>query len=431
MSNQNTRNETTRNTQSRKPVSAERNDRGGFARPPRQQQALTAGQPRQRQDRQHNNPLNTPALQAHLRSLKRVEYKSKTREELTPSHTFPAHLNSIQSIGQPGRDHINTARWTEDDLSGVFSLANGIPFDFSLFDVKIATLFHVYAFLWCGARQPTTLFARDSSSLDSLVRGKPEVLANRFAIFAYAVYQKISQTPDLCAIAQSTNVPFDYYITSRERNDKAGGRRRIYESGVISAAFEEARIAVKKDTYPNLLPFFDLDYQIELEEISDPEARHIRCMELLQQTCAPLREKIKKVEANMKAPAPVKGPKKARGETSNVVIQDEASHIDTTKPQAEQADGERVPGAPIPDRGADFDGVVEPTDFTAMIPVNVSRDADGKQVVTAVEIGDAVEVSTNANTDPGEQAPVPQEDEGQVVVLDAFKAPSLLSQAAL
>lgn len=92
---------------------------------PAQKPALT-----NHRNQMHNNPLATPALQAHLRSLKRAEYATKSREDLSPSHSFPAHLRPVHAIGAPGIGHINTARWTEDDLSRVFSLANSIPFHF-------------------------------------------------------------------------------------------------------------------------------------------------------------------------------------------------------------------------------------------------------------------------------------------------------------
>lgn len=287
----------------------------------RQKPALT-----RRDNNLHNNPFKTPELQARLRSLKRAEYTSKSREDLSPSHTFPPCLAPIHSIGQPGAHHINTARWSEDDLSRVFSLANSIPFHFEPIGLQLSSLFHLYAFLFAGGRQVTTLMIRDAAALDSLVRGKPGVMVNRFAIFAYAVYQKISQTPDLKAIAQSTTAPFDYYILARERREAPATRRRIYESGIISAAFEEARKAVKNDTFPNLVPFFDLDYQLNLEEITDQEERVKYMLDLIEEACAPIREKAKKVEENMKQ-APKRKADKQQPADASVINSPESQEV--------------------------------------------------------------------------------------------------------
>ena len=353
---------------------------------PAQKPALT-----NHRNQMHNNPLATPALQAHLRSLKRAEYATKSREDLSPSHSFPAHLRPVHAIGAPGIGHINTARWTEDDLSRVFSLANSIPFHFSLFDLKITSLFHMYAFLFDGARQATHLMARDTTKLDDLVRGKPQVLANRFAIFAYAVYEKIAQTPDLTAITQSTTAAFDYYINTRGQNDQSV-KRRIYESSIISAVYEEARIAVKKAKPMNLLPFFDLDFQIQLEEVQDPEKRHQLALELLEQACAPIREKIKKVEANMKNVANKTTGKKQSNAANNAVGGDLS--VSTT------------------DKAADS---VEDTSINPLI-------------YTEPVAKPAPVISENANTDPSDLTPQTELPESQiqetVVVIDGFQPPA-------
>lgn len=375
-----TRNAKNNNNSQRKPERTNDNRQNK----PAQKPALT-----NHRNQMHNNPLATPALQAHLRSLKRAEYATKSREDLSPSHSFPTHLRPVHAIGAPGIGHINTARWTEDDLSRVFSLANSIPFHFSLFDLKITSLFHMYAFLFDGARQATHLMARDTSKLDDLVRGNPQVLANRFAIFAYAVYEKIAQTPDLTAIAQSTTAAFDYYINTRGQNDQSV-KRRIYESSIISAVYEEARIAVKKAKPMNLLPFFDLDFQIQLEEVQDPQARHQLALELLEQACAPIREKIKKVEANMKNVANKAAGKKQMSATGNV------------------AGGDLE--VPAVDKATDSD------EDTSINPL----------IYTESEAKPAPVISESANTDPSDLFKVGPTDtvvQETVVVIDGFEAP--------
>jgi hypothetical protein len=215
------------------------------------------------------------------------------------------------------------------------------------------------------------------------------VLANRFAIFAYAVYEKIAQTPDLTAIAQSTTAAFDYYINTRGQNDQSV-KRRIYESSIISAVYEEARIAVKKAKPMNLLPFFDLDFQIQLEEVQDPQARHQLALELLEQACAPIREKIKKVEANMKNVANKAAGKKQMSATGNV------------------AGGDLE--VPAVDKATDSD------EDTSINPL----------IYTESEAKPAPVISESANTDPSDLFKVGPTDtvvQETVVVIDGFEAP--------
>lgn len=290
--------------QSKANKNSQHNDRQGSRGQDRNKGAALTQRPHPAaaQGRVDNTPFNTPQMQARLRSLKRQEYAIKSREDLSPAHAFPGRLRPINAIGQPGLAHINTARWTSDDISRVFSLANPIPFVFEPFGIQISSLFHLYAFLFTGGRQVTHLLATNTATLDQLVHGRPSPMVNRFAIFAYAVYCKIAGSPDLSAIAASTKAPFDYYINGRDGN---GGSqpRRVYESAIVSFAYEEARYAVANNTQPELTQFFDLDYQLELEEIEDKDLRRARAMELIKQVCDPIAEKLKIVESKTKKPA--------------------------------------------------------------------------------------------------------------------------------
>lgn len=379
---------------------------------PRRGSALTTTR---RQEPLVNNPLGTPALQAHLRSLKRAEYKNKSREELSPSHNFQTRLRDIRHIGRPGLDHINTARWTEDDLSTVFSLANPIPFHFEPFDTKITSMFHMYAFLFSGARQVLHLMTSNASSLDSLVRGKPAVVTNRFAIFAYAVYCKIAQNPDLTAVAQSTTAPFDYYIVKRSQtNPGSMVRSRIYESAVIAGAFEEARKAVIKGEFPNLVPFFDLDYQLDLEEITNKAERVERMKALLEEACAPIREKIKNLESKKTAP------KKAA----------DASAKQQPTPASESNTGaEAVAQAPAEDAGLFnqlvYKGEPAPSQTAADAESGIALEQAVQSAQPTTAAATETPVSTSANTDPSDLASGAKEE--TVLVLDGFAPATTLT----
>ncbi|MHC5924203.1 hypothetical protein ACYT6T_10570, partial [Streptococcus pyogenes] len=75
------------------------------------------------------------------------------------------------------------------------------------------------------------------SSLDGLVRGKPAQMVNRYAIFAWAVYQKLSMSEEFKELTKSLNVPFDYYISAKGGDGEHPRRRRIFESEIIASAY--------------------------------------------------------------------------------------------------------------------------------------------------------------------------------------------------
>lgn len=389
-------------------------------------------------------------LAKNLRELKRQEYKTKQRDELSPVSSF-APMPSVSRIGRPGVDHINTSCWPQDDLSAAFSVNNAIPFDFPPLGVKIPTLFHLFVYLYQGARQTTTLMSSKSQAGQGSLQNGPVTYTNRYAIFAYAVYLKLLQTPVLQDVAKSTTLPFDYYVLAR--HDGRQERRRVAESSIIAAAFKEARLAVKKDRPMNLVPFFDLDYQVELEEIKDHAERFASCVNLINVACLTAKGRLARAQEQAAANKAGKGkPKDEEGSAAPTDVVDasvtdyKAMGGDWSKATPEQtaaaeeavvgsllyredAAAQALPAAPEANAGT---GVAAVMGFAASLdasaPAMDSANADPQQLtmtpaaeVAATESSPAEAATPAEVVIPPDETPAPQD---RTIVLDAFAAPA-------
>ncbi len=391
-------------------------------------------------------------LAKNLRELKRQEYKTKQRDELSPVSSF-APMPPVSRIGRPGVDHINTSCWPQDDLSAAFSVNNAIPFDFPPLGVKISTLFHLFVYLYQGARQTTTLMSSKSQAGQVSLQNGPVTYTNRYAIFAYAVYLKLLQTPVLQDVAKSTTLPFDYYVLAR--HDGRQERRRVAESSIIAAAFKEARLAVKKDRPMNLVPFFDLDYQVELEEIRDHAERFASCVNLINVACLTAKGRLTRAQEQAAANQANKvKPKDEEGSAAPTAVVDasvtdykvmggdwskatpeqvaaaEEAVVGSLLYREEDAATQALPVTPEATANVEKTSLFDPANYGTLTPVPVSDSAntDPQQLtVTPAAEAAATELSPAQAATPAEvvippdETPAPQD---RTIVLDAFAAPA-------